>query len=199
MAKRVVDLALAALGLLLFLPVFVLIWLAIKLLDPGDALFRQTRVGQNGTLFQIIKFRTMSAHPEKAGPSITVSGDRRVTGIGRVLRKTKLDELPQLWNVLRGEMSLVGPRPELPKYVAFYSPQQRAVLELKPGITDEASLAFRNEEQLLAAASDPEQFYIQHCIPQKIALNLAYAHNATVTRDLGLILRTIAIIWIKPP
>jgi lipopolysaccharide/colanic/teichoic acid biosynthesis glycosyltransferase len=197
MAKRIFDLVFAVIGLLFCLPLFAAIWLAIKLADPGSVLFRQLRVGQNGALFQIIKFRTMRANAEKTGLSITISGDQRVTKIGRVLRKTKLDELPQLWNVLRGEMSFVGPRPELPQFVALYTPEQRAVLALKPGITDEASLIYRHEEQLLAAASDPGQFYIQHCIPRKIALNLAYARQASLRRDLVIILRTAMAVWIK--
>jgi lipopolysaccharide/colanic/teichoic acid biosynthesis glycosyltransferase len=197
MAKRTVDVILATLGLLFCLPLFAAIWLVLTFADPGTVFFRQRRVGQHGRLFEIIKFRTMSTHAEGNGPSITISGDQRVTRIGRALRKTKLDELPQLWNVLRGEMSLVGPRPELPQFVALYTPEQRAVLALKPGITDEASLIYRNEEQLLAAASDPGQFYIQHCIPQKIALNLAYARHASVRSDLVIILRTVMAVWIK--
>lgn len=197
MAKRLFDVLLACVGLLLLSPLFAAIWLVLKIGDPGPVLFRQVRIGQNGVPFEIIKFRTMRAGGENTGLSITVGGDQRITKIGRVLRKAKLDELPQLWNILRDEMSFVGPRPESPHYVTLYTPEQRAVLALKPGITDEASLSYRDEEELLAGASDPEKFYIEHCIPHKIALNLAYARHASVRRDLGVILRTIAAIWLK--
>ena len=197
MAKRTFDLLFALVGLALTLPVFLLVWVVIRLGEDCPIFFQQTRVGQQGRLFQIIKFRTMTVGADKVGPSITASGDRRVTRIGRTLRKTKLDELPQLWNVLRGEMSFVGPRPEIPKYVALYSPAQRVVLNLKPGITDEASVSFRDEESLLSAAADPDRYYAEHCLPQKIAINLAYAKRANIFRDLLVILRTICLVWMR--
>jgi len=117
--------------------------------------------------------------------------------VGRLLRKSKIDELPQLWNVFRGEMSFVGPRPEVPKYVALYTSEQRKVLELTPGITDEASVEFKDEESLLAAAAAPERYYIKYCIPRKIALNLAYARKANLFRDMIVILRTIGSVWLR--
>lgn len=179
--------------MLLTSPLLVVAFVAIKLDDAGPLFFRQTRVGREGRPFQILKLRTM--RQGTAGPSVTASGDPRVTRVGRWLRRTKLDELPQLWNVLVGEMSMVGPRPEVPRYVEQYTPAQREVLRLRPGITDEASIEFRNEEQLLAAAPEPEKFYIEHCVPRKIAINLAYAREASVARDFRVILRTVAVLF----
>ena len=196
MAKRCFDLIFALFGLALTWPAFLLISLAVRWEDGGPAFYRQSRVGRHGCLFEIIKFRTMAVGAEKRGPIITVSGDRRITRIGRVLRKTKLDELPQLWNVLRGDMSFVGPRPEVPRYVQLYTPEQREVLALKPGITDEASLTFRDEERLLAQAADAERYYIEFCMPEKIAINLAYARHRGMVRDLGVIFRTVWTIWL---
>lgn len=197
MAKRLVDLLVALVGIVLFWPIGLAVWLGIKTDDGGPLFFRQMRVGRHGRPFQILKFRTMRAGADRAGPSITATGDPRVTRIGRWLRRTKLDELPQLWNVLRGEMSLVGPRPEVPEYVAHYTEAQRAVLALRPGLTDEATLAFRDEERLLAAAPDPERYYLDYCLPRKIELNLAYARRASVLSDLLLVGRTIAAVWLK--
>lgn len=196
MTKRGFDLLFALVGLALTSPVILLVWVVIKLDDGGPIFFRQTRVGQQGRLFQIIKFRTMSVGADKVGPCITASGDRRITRIGRVLRNNKFDEIPQLWNVLKGEMSLVGPRPEVPHYVARYTSKQREVLVLRPGITDEASILFRDEESRLAAAVNPERFYIEHCLPCKIELNLAYARRANIFRDFAVIIRTISSIWL---
>ncbi len=193
--KRAFDLCGALAGLVLTGPVFFVVWVMIKLDDGGPLFYRQTRVGQSGRLFRIVKFRTMNPGADKAGPSITASGDHRVTRAGRVLRKAKLDELPQLWNVLRGEMSLVGPRPEVPRYVELYTADQREVLRLKPGITDEASLAFRDEEQMLAQAGDAEKFYVERCMPEKIRLNLAYARSANLWRDCAVIGRTVWNVW----
>jgi lipopolysaccharide/colanic/teichoic acid biosynthesis glycosyltransferase len=189
--KPVFDFGCSAMGLLLLSPLFLLLALLIKVSDGGPVFYRQTRVGQYGEQFRIWKFRTMVMNADRLGPGITKDGDPRVTRVGRFLRKTKLDELPQLFNVLAGEMSLVGPRPELPKYVAQYTPQQRQVLALIPGITDVASIEFRNEEEMLAAASDTEDFYVTYCIPKKIALNLAYAARAKVWEDTKVILRTV--------
>jgi lipopolysaccharide/colanic/teichoic acid biosynthesis glycosyltransferase len=147
--KRLFDIVFAAVGLVVLSPLLLLVAVAVKVSSRGPVLFRQERIGQGGRAFYIVKFRSMVANAENAGPSITPEGDPRVTRIGRFLRKTKLDELPQLWNVLVGEMSFVGPRPEVPKYVSQYTPEQRRVLELKPGITDLATLEFRKEEEML--------------------------------------------------
>jgi lipopolysaccharide/colanic/teichoic acid biosynthesis glycosyltransferase len=189
--KRAFDLLFAAGGLLFLSPVFGLLAVAVKLSDGGPAFYRQQRVGQNGRLFVILKFRSMVLNTEKIGLSVTKDGDPRITRVGRFLRKSKLDELPQLWNVLRGEMSFVGPRPEVPRYVARYTAEQRQVLALKPGITDLATLAFRNEEELLRNAADTEKFYLEYCVPRKIELNLAYARQANVWKDIKIIVRTL--------
>lgn len=191
MAKRAFDLFFSVLGLLVLSPLLLLLALLVKLSDGGPVFYRQQRVGQGGRLFAILKFRSMVVNAEKMGLSVTKDGDPRITQIGRFLRKTKLDELPQLWNVLRGEMSFVGPRPEVPRYVAHYTAEQRRVLALKPGITDLATLEFRNEEELLRTAGDTEKFYLEYCVPRKIELNLAYARQANLWEDVKIILRTL--------
>ena len=190
-AKRIYDLLFSALGLVLFSPVLLLIAILVKLSDGGPVFFRQQRVGQYGKLFWIWKFRTMIVDADKKGLNVTKDGDPRITPLGRVLRKTKLDELPQLWNVCRGEMSFVGPRPEVPRYVERYTPSQREILQLKPGITDLATLEFRNEEDLLRQATDVEAFYLEHCVPRKIELNLVHARRASLWQDTRVILQTL--------
>lgn len=190
-AKRIFDVSFATVGLVLFSPLLLVTALWVKLSDGGPFFFRQQRVGLHGKLFWIWKFRTMVVDAEKAGLSVTRDGDPRITRTGRFLRKTKLDELPQLWNVWRGEMSFVGPRPEVPRYVERYTPEQREILLLKPGITDLATLVFRNEEQLLNDAENVEAFYLQHCLPRKIELNLLHARNANLWQDTVIILRTL--------
>jgi lipopolysaccharide/colanic/teichoic acid biosynthesis glycosyltransferase len=189
--KRLFDVIFSASGLLILTPLLLLLALVIKLLDSGPVFFLQERVGKGGQRFKIWKFRTMVLDAPKLGRGITAGNDPRITPVGRWLRKTKCDELPQLWNVLRGEMSLVGPRPELPRYVALYTAEQRRVLELKPGITDLATLEFRSEEALLAGATDVEGFYVQECMPRKIRLNLLYASRASLWTDTKIIVRTI--------
>jgi lipopolysaccharide/colanic/teichoic acid biosynthesis glycosyltransferase len=191
LGKRCYDVLLSALGLVVLSPVFLLLAVLVKLSDGGPIFFRQQRVGRDGALFWIWKFRTMIVEAEKKGLGLTRGGDQRITPLGRILRRTKLDELPQLWNVFVGEMSFVGPRPEVPKYVALYTPPQREILRLKPGITDLATLEFRNEEELLRNTPDVEKFYIEHCIPRKIELNLLYARRADLWRDTLIILRTL--------
>jgi lipopolysaccharide/colanic/teichoic acid biosynthesis glycosyltransferase len=191
LAKRSYDFLFATLGLLLLSPVFLLIAVWVKLSDGGPVIFLQERVGRYGKRFWIWKFRTMVVGAEKRGPSITKAGDQRVTAVGRFLRKAKLDELPQVWNVLRGEMSFVGPRPEVPHYVARYTPAQREVLNLKPGITDLASLEFRHEEELLRNVPDSEKCYAEYCLPRKIELNLEYQRHANLWQDTQIVLRTV--------
>lgn len=193
LAKRLFDTLAAAAGLLLLSPLLLLAALWVKLDSPGPVLFRQTRVGRYGVPFSIHKFRTMRVAP---GAAITVGEDPRITRSGRVLRQTKLDELPQLWDVLRGAMSLVGPRPELPRYVALYPTELREqVLAVRPGITDPASLAFSHEAELLAAASDPEREYREVVLPAKLRLSADYAARATLATDLGLILATLGRVF----
>ena len=195
--KRLFDLLASGLGLLLLFPLFLLLALLVKLSSPGPVFYRGMRVGKRGRPFKMLKFRTMVADAEARGLPLTVGGDSRITGVGRFLRKAKLDELPQLWNVLVGEMSLVGPRPEAQKYVDLYTDDQRKVLELRPGITDPASIKYRNENEILAAAVDPEKAYIANIMPDKVRLNLSYASRASVLSDLGIIFRTLFRI-VKP-
>jgi len=177
-------------GLLLLSPLLLAIALWIKLDSPGPALFRQTRVGRFGRPFTIHKFRTMRVEP---GAAITVGADPRITRAGAWLRATKLDELPQLWDVLRGAMSLVGPRPELPRYVDIYPADLRQrVLAVRPGITDPASLAFSHEAELLASSADPEREYREVVLPAKLRLSADYAARASLAGDLKLIFATLA-------
>jgi lipopolysaccharide/colanic/teichoic acid biosynthesis glycosyltransferase len=190
--KRAVDILAASIGLVILSPLFAAVAGCISLTSRGPIFFRQIRLGKNHRAFRIVKFRSMVDGGPGRGSAITIAGDQRVTSIGRLLRRYKIDELPQLWNVLRGEMSLVGPRPELAEYVALYTPQQRAVLQVRPGITDPASLAYRNEEDLLAAHADPEQFYRTQILPDKLARNIAYLKSMSLTQDLGLIFKTAA-------
>lgn len=189
--KRIYDVFFSLLGLILLAPLFLFIALAVKLGDGGPVFFRQERVGLGARPFRIWKFRTMFYGAERRGLSITAGQDSRITRVGYWLRRGKVDELPQLLNVLTGEMSLVGPRPEVPRYVALYSEQQRRVLSYLPGITDPASLEFRDEEALLANAKDVEEYYINYCIPRKLELNLRYAERRTIMLDTIIILRTI--------
>ena len=186
---RLFDALCAVAGLVLILPVLAGIALVILLDDGPPALFSQTRVGRNGKPFRIWKFRTMRAGSQ--GSAITAAGDVRVTRSGAVLRKFKLDELPQLFNVLRGDMSLVGPRPEVPEHVEIQAPAWRTVLRVRPGITDLASLLYRDEERILAASADPNSFYRETVLPAKLRLNLAYLRARSFWRDLRLIFLTI--------
>jgi lipopolysaccharide/colanic/teichoic acid biosynthesis glycosyltransferase len=190
-AKRWFDVFWAGLGLLVLSPVLLLVALCIKLSDHGPILYRQQRVGKGGRLFWMLKFRTMVVDADKNGQLLTVGRDPRTTALGRWIRKLKLDELPQLWNVVVGEMSLVGPRPEVPRYVALYTPEQWRVLDLMPGITDPASIRYRNESALLAHAGDPELLYVSEIVPDKIRLNLEYAAGATVWTDFLVVLSTL--------
>lgn len=193
MAKRGFDIICAALGLALLAPLLLVLALWVKLDSAGPVFFRQERVGRHGRPFLIHKFRTMRA--DNAGPQITVGADPRITRSGAFLRHYKLDELPQLWDVLRGAMSLVGPRPEVPKYVAMYPEELRQlVLSVRPGITDPASLRFRNESERLAAAADPEREYIEVVMPAKLALAADYVKQASLGGDLRLIFSTLAAL-----
>ncbi len=189
--KRILDIVLAIFGLIFLAPILILIACAVKLTSRGPILFRQVRVGRGGVSFKIAKFRTMSVGAETRGPGITIGGDQRITTLGRFLRRYKLDELPQLWNVLAGEMSLVGPRPELPVYVARYSPLQRGVLALRPGITGADAIAFRDEEELLAAAPDAARRYEDVILPDKLGLSLEYLENISFRRDLEIVIKTL--------
>jgi len=190
--KRLLDLATSVAGLIVLGPLLLLVSLLIAVLDGRPVFFRQQRVGQGGKPFRIWKFRTMVPDASARGGEITVGGDPRITRLGHWLRKTKLDELPQLLNVLRGEMSVVGPRPEVPRYVAMYTKQQRGVLEMVPGITDPASIAYRDESEILAESSSPETTYVEKIMVDKIRINLAYASQRSVTTDILVVVKTIA-------
>lgn len=188
--KRAFDLIVATLAVLVLLPLLLLLALAVALTSPGGAFFAQTRVGKGGTEFRLLKFRSMRPGSEAKG-QLTVGGrDPRITAVGHFLRKTKLDELPQLFNILKGEMSLVGPRPEVPKYVALYSAEQRQVLQVRPGLTDYASLEYFEENALLGASENPEETYIQEVMPAKLALNAKYIEDMGLGTDLKILLRT---------
>lgn len=193
MAKRAFDLFWSILGLAMLCPLLALVAIAVKLEDGGPVFFRQVRIGHGGRPFRIWKFRTMVVDAERQGRAITVGQDPRITRIGRYLRTTKLDEIPQLLNVLVGEMSFVGPRPEVPRYVELYSEAQRGILALRPGITDLASIKYRNESDLLAQAENPDQTYIQVLLPDKIRINLAYASKAGLWSDFLVILATLGL------
>jgi lipopolysaccharide/colanic/teichoic acid biosynthesis glycosyltransferase len=196
-SKRLFDIVCVIPGLIVLLPLGCVIGLAIWLEDRGPIIFKQERVGFRGVPFKIWKFRTMVVNAERLGKQLTVGRDPRITRVGALLRQTKLDELPQLVNVLLGEMSLVGPRPEVPRYVALYSTEQARVLELMPGITDLASIEYRDENQLLATAPDPEGLYIAEIMPTKIRINLEYAQRASVLNDLRVIALTLAKVFFK--
>lgn len=193
--KRAFDFVAALLGLLLAGPLIILLALMVRLDSPGPAIFRQLRVGRNGVGFYIRKLRTMQIDSHSENSQITVGNDPRITRLGHWLRKWKLDELPQLWNVLVGDMSFVGPRPEVPKYVALYpSGLREKVLSIRPGITDPCSIILRNESDLLDASSNPYQFYIDELIPEKLKVAEEYIENQSFFGDLKIILGTILAV-----
>jgi len=194
--RRVLDVSLAGFGLVLTSPVLLLGALAVKLSSPGPVLFHQERVGLHGRSFEILKLRTMVVGSESVGGQLTIGADPRVTRVGRFLRAWKIDELPQLINVLRGDMALVGPRPEVPRYVALYSPEQRDVLSVRPGITDPASIRFRNESEHMALQADPEAYYREVLLPNKLRLNLDYIARRSILGDLGILLATARAVII---
>lgn len=195
--KRLFDVLVSGAALLALSPVFAIITVGIRLTSPGPVFYRATRVGRNGQPITVYKFRSMVVNAEAQGPGITVSGDSRVTAIGRFLRRYKLDELPQLINVLEGTMSLVGPRPEDPRYVAYYSPEQRQVLQVAPGITSPASVYYRDEESLLAG-EDWQTRYLEQIMPAKLSIDLEYVQNASLSRDLVVLWDTLQTIWQQP-
>jgi lipopolysaccharide/colanic/teichoic acid biosynthesis glycosyltransferase len=195
-AKRAFDLLVASLGLILLVPPFLLIAIWIKIDSAGPVFFRQERVGRFGKIFRIHKFRTMVTDAEVKGPQLTVGTDARITRSGRFLRNYKLDELPQLIDVIHGDMSLVGPRPEVPRYVAFYPEDMRnVVLSVRPGITDFAAIEFKNESQILSGSPDPEQAYVRQIMPIKLQHYRRYVETQSVWLDLVLILRTLKALF----
>jgi lipopolysaccharide/colanic/teichoic acid biosynthesis glycosyltransferase len=193
--KRAVDVVGSAVGLLLLLPVLAIVAVIIKLDSPGPIFFRQERVGLRGRPFRIFKFRTMVVGAARAGTALTVRGDTRITRAGVVLRKNKFDELPQLFNVLAGDMSIVGPRPEVPEFMKFYTPDQRAIiLSMRPGITDYAAILFRDENSLLDRDRDPIDVYRREIMPAKFAYYERYSREISVLNDLRIILATVLLL-----
>lgn len=192
--KRIFDVTLSLTALAVLSPLFAALALLVRLTSAGPILYVQERVGKNGKVFKILKFRSMFVGSDRDGLLITRAGDRRITPVGRILRASKLDEIPQLWNVLAGQMSLVGPRPEVAHYVACYSPDEREVLAIRPGITDPASIEYREEESLLATQPDPDRYYREVILPRKIELNRAYLKQISFARDLNLLLGTVSVV-----
>lgn len=189
--KRVFDFVLSSIGLFFLIPIIFLVSLLIKIEDGGPIFYKQKRVGYKGKEFYIWKFRTMIVNAEKIGKPITVGKDPRITKIGFWLRKFRIDEIPQLINVLRGEMSLVGPRPEVPEYVQYYSNEMKKILNYVPGMTDPTSLDFLEEAKILAESRYPERKYIEEILPQKVKRSLRYLEEANFYSDFLIILKTI--------
>jgi lipopolysaccharide/colanic/teichoic acid biosynthesis glycosyltransferase len=195
MAKRALDLVFALLGLVVLAPLLLLAMVWVRIDSPGPALFRQQRVGRAGRLFRIHKLRTMHLNGLTQGPAITAHADARITRAGHWLRRYRIDELPQLIDVIRGDMSLVGPRPEVPRFVALYPAELRAkVLAVRPGLTDPASLEFVDESELLAGSTDPERTYVEHILPRKLQRQAEYVEQATWATDLAVIARTLRVL-----
>jgi lipopolysaccharide/colanic/teichoic acid biosynthesis glycosyltransferase len=195
LAKRTFDAVAAAAGLIVLSPVIAVIAIAIKRGSNGPLLYKGTRVGMNGEPFQMLKFRTMVVDADKIGGSSTPEDDPRITPIGKTLRKYKLDELPQLINVLKGDMSFVGPRPQVQWAVDLYTPEEREILTVRPGITDEASLKFSNEAEILKGSKDPDKDYIEKIHPEKMRLSREYVRNRSFSGDLSIIARTAGAIF----
>ena len=189
MIKRLFDIIASLVGLMLLLPLLIVIAVLIKIKMPGPVFFNQQRVGQHGKLFTIHKFRTMTIGHD--GNTVSVKGESRITPLGAVLRKYKLDELPELWNVLKGDMSFVGPRPDMPEYFDRLKGEEKKILELRPGITGPASLKYANEEELLATVDDPVKYNDEVIWPDKVRINLDYYHNRTFWGDISIIFQTI--------
>lgn len=199
MAKRALDMALAGLVLLVTAPLWPVVALAIKLTSKGPVLHRAVRIGRDGKPFVLYKFRTMAVNDPASSPGITRGGDPRTTCVGRWMRASKIDELPNLINVLRGEMSLVGPRPEDPRYVERYTDRQRKVLAVRPGLTSPAAVAYRHEEALLASSSaDLEEAYVNEVMPQKLELDIAYVERQSFFGDLRVLAATVGVLFTRP-
>lgn len=191
-AKRTFDLFFSLIGIIITIPILILVSIMIKLTSKGPIIFKQERVGKNKKIFYIYKFRTMTDYDDKASDrQVTVINDQRITRIGRILRKYKIDELPQLYNVLKGDMSFVGPRPEVKKYVKFYEEEYDEILKIKPGITDLASIEYIDENTIISKYSDPEKIYIEEVLPKKLMLNKRYIEEMSIKNDILIILKTI--------
>jgi lipopolysaccharide/colanic/teichoic acid biosynthesis glycosyltransferase len=193
--KRIFDIIFSSIGLILLAPLFIVIAVLIKVDSKGEVFFRQVRVGKNEVPFKIYKFRTMASKQKGSELKITIGNDRRITNIGKTLRKYKIDELPQLINILKGEMSFVGPRPEVQEYVKHYSKQNRdTVLSVRPGITDIASIEFKDENTILAKEADPEKAYIEKILPKKLRYCRFYVNNQSLCYDVFIILQTLKAV-----
>ncbi len=193
-AKRFFDIAASAVILLILSPLLLVLTAAVKLDSPGPVFYRQTRVGRYGSDFKIFKFRTMVQNADQIGPPLTMGKDPRITRVGRFIRKCRMDEVSQLLNVLNGSMSLVGPRPEVRRYVDAYQPEYMATLLIRPGITAPSSIAFKDEDKLLNAGGNPEAIYVEKILPPKMALNLEYINHLSVFRDIKIMFQTVAAI-----
>ena len=189
--KRLFDITASFFGILILSPLFILISLWVGLSSKGGIFYTQTRVGKNNKDFKLYKFRSMRVNSDKQGLLTVGSKDSRITKAGYFIRKYKIDELPQLFNVLKGDMSFVGPRPEVRRYVDLYSKEQMQVLKVAPGITDPASIKYRNENDLLSSANNPEEYYIQYIMPDKLKINIDYINNRTFFKDIKIIFQTI--------
>ena len=194
--KRIFDIFASLIVIILLLWLFIIISIWILLDSRGGIFYKQIRVGKDGKEFYLLKFRSMQTNADKSG-QLTIGNDARVTTVGRFIRKTKIDEFPQLINILKGEMSIVGPRPEVPKYVALYNNEQRKVLQVLPGLTDYASVEYINEQKVLGEASDPEKKYVEEVMPKKLNLNLKYIEERSFGLDLKLIFKTIFLVFSK--
>ncbi|MBK7157722.1 MAG: sugar transferase [Ignavibacteria bacterium] len=195
MLKRSFDIFFSFFGLIILSPIFLLIFVMVKTDSKGPVIYKQTRVGKNGKDFAVLKFRSMKQDSDSKG-LLTVGGkDPRITKTGYFIRKYKLDELPQLINVLKGDMSFVGPRPEVRKYVLLYDEVQKKVLDVNPGITDVASIKYRNENELLEGSDDPESFYIKEIMPVKLKMNLEYINDRSFFKDIKVILNTLKTVF----
>ncbi len=192
---RFFDVVFCLLGLIILSPLLFILFILVRLNSKGPFIYRQKRIGRNGVEFSLLKIRSMYVDADKNGLLITVGNrDPRITKLGYKLRKSKLDELPQLWNVLVGDMSIVGPRPEVKRYVDLYTPEQRKILSVRPGVTDVASIEYRDENALLAHQADPEKYYIEHIMPKKIELNHVFIESPSVGNYFKIIIRTIKCI-----
>ncbi len=188
---RLFDFIIALIGMLILSPIFIITMVLTKISSPGPVMYSQKRVGRNGLLFRLFKFRSMVINADRIGTSVTVDNDPRITKIGRILRKTKLDELPQLWNVLKGDMGLVGPRPDVPEIVNNYNDKMKRVLEVRPGITSNAALYLRNEEDLLSLAKDPDKAYEEIFVPAKVKLAMEHVNRKSFFFDFGIFIKTL--------
>ncbi|MHC1706111.1 MAG: sugar transferase [Bacteroidales bacterium] len=196
--KRVFDFLVSLIAIVILSPILIIISFLVLLSSPGGIFFTQQRIGKDHKPFRLLKFRTMKPYSETSGQLTIGTKDPRITTVGYFLRRYKLDELPQLFNIVRGEMSIVGPRPEVPKYVSLYNPEQQKVLKLRPGLTDYASLEYINENEILANSPDPEKAYIEDIMPAKLKLNLKYIEDQSLAVDIRILFQTVKAIFHSP-